>query len=122
MARTGSSAGAGPALGPLRGGRPLGGAQVLVSAEAVPFRPSVGSTSWWVPPFDGVALVEQARRGRGYGSSVRDGRDITVAFVDGDLWEVAGDLGSVTARSGTRSSGLGPWSRSMPPVGTGSLR
>jgi hypothetical protein len=68
--------------------------RVFVSPEAVPFRPSHGlytvvGPGLESPPrlleHDGVAGVWQ------FGA---DGRHITVAFVDGDLWRVAEALGS----------------------------
>jgi hypothetical protein len=81
--------------------------RVLVSPEAVPFRPSRGlytvvGPALEAPPLverDGVAGVWQFRE---------DGRHVTVAFVDGDLWEVANDLGALARGAGPSVEWAGP--------------
>jgi hypothetical protein len=67
---------------------------VLISPEAVPYRPSSGLYTVVGPPLEASRLVE--RDGvAGVWQFGGDGRHITVAFIDGDLWRVAEDLGSI---------------------------
>jgi hypothetical protein len=85
--------------------------RVLISPEAVPFRPSAGLYAVVGPRLeapglighDGVAGVWQ------FGA---DDRHITVSFVDGDLWRVAEDLGSFC---GDHADGV-EWAGPLEPV------
>ena len=53
-----------------------------------------GSTPWWVRPLEAPRLVGHDGVA-GAWQFARRARHITVPFVDGDLWRVAGALGSV---------------------------
>ena len=68
--------------------------RVAVSAEAVPFRPSQGVYVVVGPPVDGESLIDQAGvAGAWQFADQQSGRTVTVAFVDGDLWQAAAALG-----------------------------
>ena len=78
--------------------------RVAVSAGAVPFRPSQGVYVVVGPAVDGAALVDRAGvAGAWQFADAEAGRSVTVAFVDGDLWQVAADLRS----SATVGGGVG---------------
>ncbi len=81
--------------------------RVLVSPEAVPFRPSRGIYAVVGPALETSALVEQAGVA-GVWQFGGDGRHITVAFVDGDLWGVAGPLGALSRTYGDAVEWAGP--------------
>ena len=67
--------------------------RVAVSPGAVPFRPAHGVYVVVGPPVDGGALVDQ--HGVAGAWQFADGdRTVTVAFVDGDLWQAAAALGT----------------------------
>ncbi|HEY1652205.1 MAG TPA: hypothetical protein VGG09_10020 [Acidimicrobiales bacterium] len=84
--------------------------RVAVSAGAVPFRPSHGVYTVVGPPVDGAALVEVP--GVAGAWQFADGeRAVTVAFVDGDLWHVAGVLGNSIAASAEVPEWAGPLER-----------
>jgi hypothetical protein len=71
--------------------------RVAVSAEAVPFRPSRGVYVVVGPPVDGAELAGQPGvAGAWRFAEGPDGRSISVAFVDGDLWRVSAALGTAT--------------------------
>jgi hypothetical protein len=81
--------------------------RVLVSPEAVPFRPSRGLYVVVGPAVGAAGLVE--RDGvAGVWQFGSDGRHVTVAFLDGDLWAVADDLGALTRSSGDPVEWAGP--------------
>jgi hypothetical protein len=81
--------------------------RVLVSPEAVPFRPSRGLYVVVGPALGAAALVE--RDGvAGVWQFGADGRHVTVAFVDGDLWAVAADVGALTRSAGDPVEWAGP--------------
>jgi hypothetical protein len=83
--------------------------RVAVSAEAVPFRPAEGVYVVVGPPVAAADMV--ARRGvAGAWQFADDEQDrfITVAFVDGDLWEVSADLADA---GGTTPEWAGPLER-----------
>jgi hypothetical protein len=62
------------------------------------------------PPVDGAALVEE--HGVAGAWQFADGeRTVTVAFVDGDLWQVADALGPVVTGSGPPPEWAGPLER-----------
>ena len=65
-----------------------------MSAGAVPFRPSQGVYVVVGPPVDGAALIDHAGvAGAWQFADQQSGRTVTVAFVDGDLWQAAAALG-----------------------------
>ena len=65
-----------------------------MSPGAVPFRPSQGVYVVVGPPVDGAALVDQhGVAGAWQFADEEGGRTVTVAFVDGDLWQAAAALG-----------------------------
>jgi hypothetical protein len=67
--------------------------RVAVSAEAVPFRPSCGVYVVVGPPADGAAFVTQPGvAGAWQFTDGAEGRSVTVAFVDGDLWQASAAL------------------------------
>jgi len=78
--------------------------RVAVSAGAVPFRPSQGVYVVVGPPVEGEALVDQAGvAGAWQFADPQSERTVTVAFVDGDLWQAAAALGPLAT-----SGGAGP--------------
>ncbi len=86
--------------------------RVAVSAEAVPFRPSSGVYVVVGPPADGAAFVTlPGVAGAWEFADASQGRSVTVAFVDGDLWQASGALGSSVEGTGTSSEWAGPLER-----------
>ncbi len=84
--------------------------RVAVSPGAVPFRPSHGLYVVVGPPVDGGALVDNP--GVAGAWQFADGeRTVTVAFVDGDLWQVADDVGTSLAGSAPGPEWAGPLER-----------
>ena len=81
--------------------------RVLVSPEAVPFRPSRGLYVVVGPVLETSALLEQPGVA-GVWQFGGEGRHVTVAFVDGDLWEVADALGTPARKSGDAVEWAGP--------------
>ncbi len=82
--------------------------RVAISAGAVPFRPSQGVYVVVGPPVDGAALVELAGVAGVWQFTDDDaGRTVTVAFVDGDIWQVAAAVREGALRGGT-AGGLEP--------------
>jgi hypothetical protein len=68
--------------------------RVAVSPEAVPFRPAEGVHVVVGPAIAGADLVAHPGvAGAWQFAHPEDGRFITVAFVDGDLWEASAALG-----------------------------
>ena len=68
---------------------------MAVSAEAVPFRPAQGVHVVVGPPVDGAELVGHAGvAGAWQFADAEHDRTITVAFVDGDLWQASAALGN----------------------------
>ncbi len=87
-------------------------ARVAVSAEAVPFRPSHGVYVVVGAPADGAALVDHAGvAGAWQFADTSDGRSITVAFVDGDLWQASSALGTSLERERATPEWAGPLER-----------
>ncbi len=84
--------------------------RVAVSPGAVPFRPSHGVYVVVGPPLDGATLVDVP--GVAGAWQFADGeRTVTVAFVDGDLWQVADVLGTSISGSGVVPEWAGPLER-----------
>ncbi len=71
----------------------LASPRVLVSAAAVPFRPSRGLFTVVGPGVDAAHMVVQPGVA-GVWQFADAGRQVTVAFVDGDLWSTAEALGT----------------------------
>jgi len=90
--------------------------RVAVSAGAVPFRPSQGVYVVVGPAVDGATLIDHAGvAGAWQFADATAGRTITVAFVDGDLWQAsaaigAAEVGGVTA-GGVTPEWAGPLER-----------
>ena len=85
--------------------------RAAVSAEAVPFRPSHGIYVVVGPPADGAALVAHPGVAGAWQFADADaGRTVTVAFVDGDLWQAAAALGPPCA-AGAAPEWAGPLER-----------
>jgi hypothetical protein len=84
--------------------------RVLISPEAVPFRPNHGLYTVVGPAFEGAALIAQEGVA-GAWQFVAEDRHITVAFVDGDLWAVAPALGALA-----RDAGDVEWAGPLEPV------
>jgi hypothetical protein len=69
--------------------------RVAVSPGAIPFRPAHGVHVVVGPPVDGEELVGHAGvAGAWQFADADDDRTITVAFIDGDLWEASASLGT----------------------------
>jgi hypothetical protein len=86
--------------------------RVAVSAGAVPFRPSHGVYVVVGPSVDGAALVDHPGVAGAWQFADRpNGRWVTVAFVDGDLWQAAAALGSAGVNSGETPEWAGPLER-----------
>jgi hypothetical protein len=87
--------------------------RVAVSAEAVPFRPSEGVYAVVGPPVDGGELVGQPGVAGAWQFADREGgRTVTLAFVDGDLWQAASTLGPFgTGGAGRPVEWAGPLER-----------
>ena len=74
--------------------------RVAVSPEAVPFRPAVGVHVVVGPAVDGGRLVEHhGVAGAWQFTDDEHDRTITVAFVDGDLWQASASLGAAGGES-----------------------
>jgi hypothetical protein len=87
--------------------------RVAVSPGAVPFRPSQGVYVVVGPAIDGAALVDQhgVAGAWQFADAERD-RTVTVAFVDGDLWQAAAGIGPACARiDGPAPEWAGPLER-----------
>jgi hypothetical protein len=84
--------------------------RVAVSAGAIPFRPSHGVYTVVGPAIDGAGLVEMPGVA-GVWQFADDGRTVTVAFVDGDLWRVAEALGGAVGDLGATPEWAGPLER-----------
>jgi hypothetical protein len=84
--------------------------RVAVSPGAVPFRPAGGLYVVVGPPIDGASVVDH--HGVAGAWQFADGaRTVTVAFVDGDLWQVADDLNPSVVSSGNGLEWAGPLER-----------
>ena len=84
--------------------------QVAISAGAVPFRPAHGVYAVVGPAIDGERLVDA--HGVAGAWQFRDQeRTVTVAFVDGDLWHAATELGALCAEHGPDLEWAGPLER-----------
>jgi hypothetical protein len=69
--------------------------RVAVSGGAVPFRPSRGVYVVVGPAVDGAAMVDHPGVAGAWQFADADaGRTVTVAFVDGDLWQAATSIES----------------------------
>ena len=74
--------------------------RVAVSPGAVPFRPARGVHVVVGPEVDGAELVDHhGVAGAWQFADPEHGRYITVAFVDGDLWQASAALGTAGAAS-----------------------
>jgi hypothetical protein len=74
--------------------------RVAVSPGAIPFRPSHGVHVVVGPAVDGEELVRHPGvAGAWQFANAEEGRTITVAFVDGDLWQASGSLGTAGAEA-----------------------
>ena len=74
--------------------------RVAVSPEAVPFRPAHGVHVVVGPLLDGADLVgHPGVAGAWQFADAEHGRFLTVAFVDGDLWQASAALGSAGGAS-----------------------
>ena len=83
--------------------------RVAVSPGAVPFRPSEGVYVVVGPPVDGGTLVaHEGVAGVWQFAQVTEGRHVTVAFVDGDLWTTAATLGGLGWGAGGDPMWAGP--------------
>jgi hypothetical protein len=83
--------------------------RVAVSPEAVPFRPAHGVHVVVGPAVDGAQLVgERGVAGAWQFTDAEHGRTITVAFVDGDLWQASASIGTA---GGESSEWAGPLER-----------
>jgi hypothetical protein len=86
--------------------------RVAVSPGAVPFRPSNGVYVVVGPQVDGEAATGRAGvAGTWQFTDVASSRHITVAFVDGDLWQAAGALGPLGTTGGPTPEWAGPLER-----------
>jgi hypothetical protein len=83
--------------------------RVAVSPEAVPFRPAEGVHVVVGPAVDGAALVDHAGvAGVWQFADAEHDRTVTLAFVDGDLWQASAALG---AAGGASPEWAGPLER-----------
>ncbi len=86
--------------------------RVAVSAGAVPFRPSNGVYVVVGPPVEGEAMVEQPGvAGTWQFTDPSSNRHVTVAFVDGDLWQAATALGETGTATEAPLEWAGPLER-----------
>ena len=86
--------------------------RVAVSPGAVPFRPAQGVYVVVGPPVDGAALVEHAGvAGAWQFADAAAGRTVTVAFVDGDLWQASAALAGAARAAGRPPEWAGPLER-----------
>ncbi|HWF17351.1 MAG TPA: hypothetical protein VG244_14295 [Acidimicrobiales bacterium] len=84
--------------------------RVAVSPGAVPFRPSQGLYVVVGPPIDGATLVGMPGVAGAWQFADAE-RTVTVAFVDGDLWQVAEVFGTSISGSGVVPEWAGPLER-----------
>jgi hypothetical protein len=83
--------------------------RVAVSPGAVPFRPAEGVHVVVGPPVDAAGLVDHAGvAGVWQFADAEHDRTVTVAFVDGDLWQASSALG---AAGGVSPEWAGPLER-----------
>jgi hypothetical protein len=83
-----------------------------VSAGSIPWRPSQGVYAVVGPAADGAALAAtEGVAGAWQFTDERAGRTVTVAFVEGDLIGVAGELGAQVAALGQAVEWAGPLER-----------
>jgi hypothetical protein len=86
--------------------------RVAVSPGAIPFRPSRGVYVVVGPALDGAALVDRPGvAGAWQFADSEAERTVTVAFVDGDLWQAAASLGPTAAEAGDAVEWAGPLER-----------
>ncbi len=86
--------------------------RVAVSAEAVPFRPSCGVYVVVGPPADGAFFVTlPGVAGVWEFADDSQGRSISVAFVDGDLWQTSTAIGPSIEDGGASVEWAGPLER-----------
>jgi hypothetical protein len=87
--------------------------RVLVSPGAIPYRPALGVYVVVGPVVDGAGLVEVP--GVAGAWQFTDGeRSVTVAFVDGDLWQASARLSSQLGGSFASADWAGPLERVDP--------
>jgi hypothetical protein len=84
--------------------------RVAVSAGAIPFRPSHGVYVVVGPSVEGASVVELPGVA-GVWQFADAERTVTVAFVDGDLWQVAATLESTLGELDTTPEWAGPLER-----------
>jgi hypothetical protein len=84
--------------------------RVAVSAGAIPFRPAHGVYVVVGPAVDGEGLAEVPGVAGAWQFADGD-RTVTVAFVDGDLWQVADTLGASVLSGGAAPEWAGPLER-----------
>jgi hypothetical protein len=84
--------------------------RVAISAGAVPFRPAHGVYAVVGPAIDGERLID-AHGVAGAWQFRDEKRTVTVAFVDGDLWHAAAELGPLCAEHGPDLEWAGPLER-----------
>ena len=85
--------------------------RVAVSAAVIPHRPAQGVYVVVGPPVDGAELTERPGVAGTWQFVDRpNGRHVTVAFVDGDLWAAAGALGPLSL-AGAAPEWAGPLER-----------
>jgi hypothetical protein len=84
--------------------------RVAISAGAVPFRPARGVYAVVGPAIDGERLID-AHGVAGAWQFRDEERTVTVAFVDGDLWHAAAELGPLCAEQGPDLEWAGPLER-----------
>ncbi len=86
--------------------------RVAVSPGAVPFRPSNGVYVVVGPQVDGEATVEQPGvAGTWQFTDTSNDRHVTVAFVDGDLWQAANAIGAASTGEAPAPEWAGPLER-----------
>ncbi|HXY27425.1 MAG TPA: hypothetical protein VEH82_04025, partial [Acidimicrobiales bacterium] len=84
--------------------------RVAVSPGAVPFRPAQGVYVVVGPEVDGAALVDHSGvAGVWQFADTAAGRTITVAFVDGDLWQVSAAIGAAELRDHASGDASPEW-------------
>jgi len=84
--------------------------RVAVSPGAVPFRPAQGVYVVVGPEVDGAALVDHSGvAGVWQFADTAAGRTITVAFVDGDLWQVSAAIGAAERRDDVSGDASPEW-------------
>jgi len=86
--------------------------RVAISAGAVPFRPSNGVYAVVGPRVDGAGLIECAGvAGAWQFTDAENDRVVTLAFVDGDLWQASDALTAATAGLVAAPEWAGPLER-----------